>query len=102
MIDVHLAIQQEATNAPAQNSAPGSAPMDFTTTTPGPRDPDFSNNNATADPVDMLTDTVDIDTAMKKCAEAIFNHLGVDVIPLPDGEILRFDDPDKRSGNKNC
>src|SRR5690606_32048047 len=35
-------------------------------------------------------------------SEAIYNHLGVFITPIADGEIHRIDDPNGRPGNLAC
>jgi len=54
------------------------------------------------DQIDIGQVGIDIDAASQQFAEAISTNLGADIVPDPDGEIHRFDDPEKRAGNKNC
>jgi putative DNA primase/helicase len=51
---------------------------------------------------DSTTTHLDIEAAAEHFRGAIATALDADVLPIPDGEIHRFDDPEKRSGNKNC
>jgi putative DNA primase/helicase len=52
--------------------------------------------------VDTTLDSIDIDEAAEQFGEAIANTLSAHAEPIPDRAIHRFDDPEKRPGNKNC
>lgn len=91
-----------ATREQGQGSATGPAMLDLTSPTPGYYDPDFLSDDATPTPDDSTPASIDIDTATEKFAEAISTNLGAHAEPTPDDAIHRFDDPEKRSGNKNC
>lgn len=63
---------------------------------------DNTNEEGLVAGADDAPAAIDLDAAAQKFAETLSTAFGTDVIPEPDGEIHRFDDPEKRNGNKSC
>ena len=71
-------------------------------TVPGQSDLENINHEGMTAGEDAAPDAIDIDQAAEKFAAAISEVLGGEVLPVADGEIQRFDDPEKNRANKNC
>ena len=93
----------ESRNAPADHRG-GNAPLPFEKNTKKPAgawDPSLEAgaNQKTSEYVDQQPDTADTTDMFSLLVE---DQLGNSTEVPPDGKFHRFDDPEKRSGNRNC
>jgi putative DNA primase/helicase len=71
-------------------------------TAPGQPDLDNTNGKGTVAQAATTPDSFDIDDAAEQFAGAIACIFDTDFIPIPQIDIQRFDDPEKRPRNQNC